>query len=309
MNARWRILALVMALAAGSPALAQTPTSGPAGGSVIGGAPIPDFSGAWSHPYLPGFEPPVSGPGPITNRERIRSGVGNWNKLVGDYTNPILKPGSAAVVKKYGEISLAGVVYPTPANQCWPQPVPYIFWNLGLLMIQEPHQITMVYDKGHEVRHVRMNEQHSAKVTPSWYGDSIGHYEGDTLVIDTIGVRTDRPLAMIDVYGTPYTSALHVVERYRLLDPEATKLALIPGEKENLRIPVNDSGMGVDPEAKGLQLHFTVEDEGAFTMPWTANITYRRATGDWPEFVCVENVHEYYYNKNSDVPTAEKPDF
>jgi hypothetical protein len=67
--------------------------------------------------------------------------------------------------------------------------------------------------------------------------------------------------------------------------------------------------MGVDPKANGLELQFTVEDKGAFTMPWTANITYRRATGDWPEFVCVENVHEYYYNKDSEVPMAKKPDF
>jgi hypothetical protein len=49
----------------------------------------------------------------------------------------------------------------------------------------------------------------------------VGYYEGDTLVIDTVGVKTDRPLAMLDMYGTPYTRALHVVERYRLLDYEA----------------------------------------------------------------------------------------
>jgi hypothetical protein len=39
---------------------------------------------------------------------------------------------------------------------------------------------------------------HPAQVTPSWYGDSVGHYEGDTLVVDTVGVKTDRPFAMID---------------------------------------------------------------------------------------------------------------
>jgi hypothetical protein len=50
---------------------------------------------------------------------------------------------------------------------------------------------------------VRMNEPHPAQVTPSWYGHSVGHYEGDTLVIDTVGVKTDRPYAMVDMYGTP----------------------------------------------------------------------------------------------------------
>jgi hypothetical protein len=313
MQLHWRTISFsaIMVIAAAAPAPGQTVA--PAGAGVGAPAPraaaIPDLSGAWSHPYLPGFEPPPSGPGPITNRERTPNGVSNWNKLVGDYTNPILKPDAAEVVKRYGEISLAGETYPTPANQCWPEPVPYVFWNLGLQMIQQPQQITMIYDKGDQIRHIRMNTQHPANITPSWYGDSAGHYEGDTLVIDTIGVRAQRPLAMIDVYGTPYTDALHVVERYRLIDRDATKAAIARGEKENLRIPVNDSGLGTDFNGSGLELQFTVEDKGVFTMPWTATITYRRALGEWPEFICLENVHEYYYRKNSDVPTAEKPDF
>jgi hypothetical protein len=63
---------------------------------------------------------------------------------------------------------------------------------------------------------------------------SVGHYEGDTLVIDTVGIKTDRPFAMIDWYGTPYTEALHVVERYRLLDYKAAKEELARNAKENL---------------------------------------------------------------------------
>jgi hypothetical protein len=54
--------------------------------------------------------------------------------------------------------------------------------------------------------HVRLNEPHRTPLTPSWYGDSVGHYEGDTLVIDTIGQKTDRKYAMIDLFGTPYNS-------------------------------------------------------------------------------------------------------
>jgi hypothetical protein len=67
-----------------------------------------------------------------------------------------------------------------------------------------------------DVRRVWLNESHPQPLTPSLYGDSVGHYEGDTLVIDTVGVRTDRPYAMIDLFGTPYTKSLHIVERYRL---------------------------------------------------------------------------------------------
>jgi hypothetical protein len=58
-----------------------------------------------------------------------------------------------------------------------------------------------------------------------------------------------------------------------------------------------------------MQLQFTVEDEGVFTMPWSATITYRRALGEWPEWVCAENRREYYYGKDTAVPTADKPDF
>jgi hypothetical protein len=90
-------------------------------------------------------------------------------------------------------------------------------------MIQQPDKITILYLGDPQVRRVRMNEPHPAQVTPSRYGDSVGHYEGDTLVIDTVGLKTDRPFAMVDWYGTPYTQALHVVERYRLLDYEAAK--------------------------------------------------------------------------------------
>jgi len=90
-------------------------------------------------------------------------------------------------------------------------------------MLQQPHQITILYDYSYQVRHVRMNRPHPAQLTPSWYGDSVGHYEGDTLVIDTVGIKSARPFAMVDMYGTPYTDALHVVERYRLLDYESAK--------------------------------------------------------------------------------------
>jgi hypothetical protein len=297
-----------------TPASAQTaaPALGPAGGGKQAAASIPDFSGVWAHPSWPSFDPPLSGPGPVRNRSRLRTGESSGNQLVGDYTNPILKPHAADVVKARAKISLAGVTYPTPANQYWPQPVPYIFWTVGIQLLQEPSGITILYSNpDHEVRHVRLDEPHPAQVTPSWYGDSVGHYEGDALVIDTVGVKTGRPFAMVDIFGTPYTEALHVVERYRLLDYEAAKEAQERGQKENRRLPFNDSGMDVDPDDRGsgLQLEFTVEDDGVFTMPWSAMMTYRRARGGWPEFVCAENTHEYYYNKNSEVPMADKPDF
>jgi len=306
MSVRQPRFLLLAAMAAATPAVGQTvaPAAGTAASATQGAASVPDFSGIWWHPSLPGFEPPASGPGPVTNRSR-RDGISDYNQLVGDYTNPILKPEAAEVVKKHGELSLAGVTYPNPANQCWPEPVPFIYKNFGLQILQQPDRITMLYEQDHEIRHVRMNQPHPAQVKPSWYGDSVGHYEGDTLVIDTVGTRTDRPFAMIDLYGTPYTRALHVVERYRLLDYEDAKEGLDRDAKENLR-----PGGIMDRNYRGkyLQLLFTVEDEGVFTMPWSATITFGRGTDQWPETVCAENIHQYY-RKDSEVPTADKPDF
>jgi hypothetical protein len=296
---------MALAAAAATPALGQTAAPAVATVGSAGTATIPDFSGIWWHPSLPGFEPPASGPGPVTNRSR-RNGVSDYGQLVGDYTNPILKPAAAETVKKHGDLSLAGVTYPNPANQCWPEPVPFIYKNFGLQILQQPDKITMLYEQDHEFRHVRMNQPHPAQPTPSWYGDSVGHYEGDTLVIDTVGTIAERPFAMVDLYGTPYTPALHVVERYRLLDYEAAKEGLERDAKENFR-----PGGAIDRNYRGkhLQLVFTVEDDGVFTTPWTATITYGRGSDEWPETVCAENIHQYYFNTDSKVPTADRPDF
>ena len=188
--------------------------------------------------------------------------------------------------------------------------MPFILTNVGMQMLQQPDKITILYADTYEVRRVRLNEPHPTHVTPSWYGDSVGHYEGDTLVIDTVGVKIG-PFAMVDMYGTPYTRALHVVERYRLLDYEAAKEAEERGQRENLRLRNSDPGFAPNPNYRGngLQLQFTVKDEGVFTMPWSAAITYRRPLGEWPEMVCAENPHGYYPGKYAAVPTAEKPDF
>jgi hypothetical protein len=327
MHGQRSFLFLVISAAAAIPAWGQevVPAAGPADSGTPNAAAIPDFSGIWGHYSFPGFEPPLSGPGPVVNKSRRRQTfddygrpfagrdaplVSNNAQLVGDYTNPILKPQAAEAVKKYGEIELSGHPAPNPSNQCWPNAVPYVFWNLGMQMLQQPDKITILYVFNHDVRHVRLNQSHPAQLTPSWYGDSVGHYEGDVLMIDTIGLKTG-PFAMVDHYGTPHTEALHVIERYRLIDYEAAKGALERDAKENIRFPPanNDSGLVVDPQFKGkhLQLQLTVDDEGVFTTPWSATVTYRPASAEWPEFVCAENPHELL--RKAAVPTADKPDF
>jgi len=308
MNVQLRDFLLWVTLAAATPALGQTvaPPVPPAAGLAQDSASIPNFSGRWAHPYLTGFEPPRSGPGPVRNKSRLPSGVANFQQLVGDYSNPILKPQAAEIVKKHGEISLAGEGYPTPSNQCWPQGVPYIFWDFWMEMIQKPDKIVMIYRHGNEVRWVRLNESHPAQLTPSWHGDSVGHYEGDTLVIDTVGMKVG-PFSMVDMYGTPQSPALHVIERYRLLDYDVTKDAIERNEKENFRA---SGGGEFDAKYRGkvLQLHFTVEDETVFTMPWSATITYRPAVSPRTDLICAENPLEPG-GKLSMVPRADKSDF
>jgi hypothetical protein len=290
-----------------------------------GTASIPDFSGAWNHPVFPWFEPPASGPGPITNLSRWAEqrpagatgsaglppskdaqGVSDYDQLVGDYTNPILQPWAAEVVKKFGELSLAGITYGNPSNQCWPEPPPFIYKQGLVLIIQRPDKVIFLYNNNMDVRRVRLNVPHQEPPTRSVYGDSVGHYEGDTLVIDTVGVRTDRPYAMIDLFGTPYTKALHIVERYSLRDYDAVKDAIERNKKENWLF---DGDVFSGHRGKFLQLHLTIEDEGVFTTPWTSTLTYVPGPDVWPERVCAENTHQYYYNNEADVPRAEKPDF
>jgi hypothetical protein len=167
-------------------------------------------------PRFPAASRWIPTPTSLTNLSR-RDGVSNPAQLVGDYSNPILKPETAKIVKQQGELSLAEIGYPTPRNQCWPGGLPFEFANNGLQMLQKPDEVLIVYRGDHQVRHVRLNQPHPEHVAPSWYGDSVGHHEGNTLVVDTVAVRIG-PFAMVDWLGTPRSAALHMVERYRLLD-------------------------------------------------------------------------------------------
>jgi hypothetical protein len=294
-------LALLFVLVAPMPAMGQEVASASkASAAASSPAAIPNFSGFWAHPYNPGLEPPASGPGPVRR-------VATRGRLIGDYTNPILKPQAAAAVKKHNDTETAGEAAPIPSNQCWPSGVPYIFFQSGMQMLQHSGEVDFLYLRDHEVRHIRMNEPHLAQPMPSWYGDSVGHYEGDTLVIDTVAVKADRPFAMVDMFGTPFSPALHVVERYRLVDYEIAKQALDRAVGHNGRIP--EVGVDDNYHGKWLQLQLRIEDDGVFTTPWSASITYGRLSTPWEEHVCSENPHEYYPNGDPKTPVANKPDF
>jgi hypothetical protein len=272
-------------------------------------APSPDFSGLWARNAF-NFEPLPGGPAPLVNLKRLPDGTGDAGQLVGDYKNPILKPETAEIVKHKGEISISGEAFPDPSNHCAPYAPPFNYaMQLGLQMFQKKDSITIIYNQDDQVRRVRLNASHPGHVTPTAMGDSVGHYEGDTLVIDTIGVKTG-PLGLIDRYGTPRSEAFHLIERYRLIDGEAAKQAQERHEKQDGRVGGAPGAMGIDPDTgiKGLQVLVTVEDPKIFTTPWSATITYRRGRGAWQEQVCAENPIEAS-GKLTPIPMADRPDF
>jgi hypothetical protein len=277
-------------------------------------AAIPDFHGIWARVAM---DPELmqSGPKPLVNLRRPMddphpNGGGDPLPLVGDYNNPILKPLAAEAVKKAGALSEGGRINPDPSNQCAPYSPPYLFTiQLGVQMLQGKDELVMLYPQDDQVRRVRMNAAHPKKIIPSAMGDSIGHYESDTLVIDTVGVKIER-VTMVDRYGTPQSKAMHVVERYRFIDVESAKEAMTYHERRVGRGPGAPGTGPYDPNYdKALQLTYTVEDPNVFTTPWSAQITYRRTMVPWSEQVCAENIVEYWPGMNIGVPKADKPDF
>ena len=285
-----------VAAAAVTPVLGQSERAGS----------IPDFSGIWQHAN-PGFEPLKSGPTSIVNLKRRPNGTGDILNLTGDDKNPILKPAAAAAVQKHAQYHANDRGDPNPRNQCWEEGPPFVFTNGPTRIIQSKDKVTILYQYHHQVRHVRMNAEHPAKMTPTWYGDSVGKYEGDTLVVDTVGIKVGK-YSMVDWYGTPHTEALHVIERYRMVDYEGAKEGFERDAKEH---NVPEGKPVANAKGKYLQLQFTVEDKNVFTMPWSATMTYRsggESALDWNELTCAENI-AWYPGRDSDVPRAAKADF
>src|SRR5215831_3066709 len=274
-----------------------------------------DLAGQWGRDML-FFEPPPSGPGPVIRAVRKADGtmvaqdpcctiVQRW---FGDHTSPILRPEAAEAVRKFGELAANGTVTTDLHNTCWPEPPPYVMgMHFGMQIVQRRDAVTLQYLLYNTVRHVRLNAPHPDSLTPSWQGHSVGWYEGDTLVVDTVGIKV-APLSMVDAFGTPHSNALHVVERYRLIDGEAAAEA----QRKHGAIyrPTPPYGRGtIDPDTarSGLQVEFTVEDDGVFTTPWSGRVTYRRLIGAWPEAVCAENPQ--FFGMDAPIPTAHTPDF
>lgn len=277
--------AIVAVLALSAPLFVQP-------SSADSNADVPDLSGVWGRNTID-YSAPEQGKGPLKNIS------GSRNIMVGDFNDPMLRPWAAEIVKHNGEIARTGDAFPTAHNQCWPEPPPYILGNQELQVLQQKDQVVLLYSHGSQVRHVRLNFSHPAKVIPSWYGDSVGRYEAGELVVDTIGVKL-APLSSLDRYGTPHTEALHVVEHYHMVDQ--ARVTSEPAATGGFR--GTDDAIDRSYRGKVLRVDFAVQDSGTFTMGWSGVVVYNRAKGAFIEDVCAENIHDYITGRDSAVPVA-----
>lgn len=251
-------------------------------------APIPDFSSGginWDldNPFgdsnsaflkIPGDE----GPGPVLQHPDFPYD-GDTTRRMADTSNPILQPWVKEQMDQEVARVMAGGIPFVPTSRCWPGGVPGLHvYTSNNVYLQTPEQVWILNMRG-EVRRIYMNVGHREDAGYSWYGDSVGHYEGDTLVIDTIYLDDNGP---IDRLNTPHTRQLHVVERHTLIDN---------GER--------------------MRITFTVTDPGVFTQPWSAMVEHARETTDWIEYVCNENSTEYFIPEDElvPVPSATRRDF
>jgi hypothetical protein len=197
---------------------------------------------------------------------------------IGDIGNPNLKQWAKDVMKKDNDEVLAGKFAFTARSSCQPGGVPGFDLLLGgaLFILQSPTEVTLIFSGNHEARHIWLNASHSANLKPSWYGESVGHYEGDTLVVDTIGLNDKT---FLDNYRTPHTDKLHVTERWRLIE-----------------------------DGKKLEILMTIDDPDTFNQAWQALRQYDRVNRTLSEDICSENNFNPF-GIDYGTPVAEKPDF
>ena len=255
---------------------------------------VPDFAPTantgWVLDHAVGVDdllpPPTGGPGPVTFDKAhpyVPNGFGKQSTYrVADLSNPILKPWTIPSMKKANDEVLAGKVPFRARERCWPVGVPgFSAYSLvePFFFYQMPDKVVVINQGGPEIRRIYLNVTHSKDVKPSWYGESVGHYEnGDTLVIDTIGIS---PKSFVDNYRTPHTDQLHVVERWTL---------------------------AADGQTVGVSVF--VEDPGAFTMPWSAVQRWRRVeNAPISTAACNENNGDFFNEGLVPLPEAAAPDF
>jgi hypothetical protein len=231
------------------------------------------------------FLPPEKGVGPVVSElghPYVPNGAGKQQtSRIADLANPILKPWVIERMAKPNADVRAGKVPFIARERCWPTGVPgfLVFAHAaGMYVVQTEKEILIVQELDQQTRHIYMNVAHSKNLKPSWYGESVGHFEGDELVVDTIGMNGT---SYVDNYRTPHTDKIHVVERFRIVEG-----------------------------GKTLQVTATVEDSGAFNMPWSAVQRWKRGPErQILEQICAENSDSFFDYDVVPIPHADRPDF
>jgi hypothetical protein len=250
---------------------------------------------------------PPSGPGPVGPARGRRQSANNEVRAtgaqalfaIGDLDAPILQPWAREQMRQRNDRILAGGTGFSRQSSCWPIGTPgFLLYPVQpVYFVQTPKMVVMTWQADHQYRHVYLNVPHSKNPKPSWFGESVGHYEGDTLVVDTIGIDTRT---FVDNFETPHTEKLHTVERFRM-----------------------------SPDKKTMEVNLHVEDPGAFTTPWDAIQRYRRVepgvadvneafnalssvadAGPMLESSCSENPNSLFGAEGAlPVPQSDTPDF
>ena len=247
---------------------------------------IPDLTGPWNNGNNFMLKPADHGPKPIgdlegyVHHERGVDAAGkdySTNAYIGNYKDPLLTTWASDIMKKEADLAIKGTDPFWAATLCYPFGPTMLLQPEPVLFLQQPNRITIFYQRDHQVRHVYLNVPHSKNPKPSWYGESVGHYEGDTLVVDTIGFNGK---SRIDRYGTPYSEQLHLIERYRR-----------------------------SADGKVLNVDVTYDDPKAYTQQWSAKAIYRLGRAMPQEVACAESTVRSYDGQAGEAPTAKKADF
>jgi len=264
--------------------------TGPVGSGAAQTGAAPNFTFIDSGWLLQGgtdYQVPTSGTPPITNDPKYPHVGNNQNGLqpterIADVTNPILKPWAAAQMKQRNEEILKGKRGFVAQSRCWPGGVPaqMLYPAEPIFFIQTPKEVWIIWQRDQHVRRIYLNRPHSTNPKPTWMGESVGHYEGDSLVVDTIGF-VQHPLSYVDNYRTPHTKDLHVTERWHV---------------------ANDGR---------LEMEFTAEDPGTFNAPWSGRLRWQKVSrGPMIESICAENNGANYFNLDEwPMPEAKTRDF
>ena len=227
---------------------------------------------------MPGSPPPVS---QDPERPLVPNNTGKQPTFpYADLSNPNLTPFARDGLKKANDLADSGFAMYSRASRCWATGVPVALNSVvqPIFFIQTPGEVTTISQGDQAVRHIYMDVPHSPNPKPSWYGESIGHYEGEWLVVDTIAQDTRT---FIDNFRTPHSENLHVVERYHLIDG-----------------------------GKTLEAEVTVEDPASFIQPVHIQMHWRKSQGPIIESRCADGESfNPFGQKEEPIPVASRPDF